>query len=119
MKLMSGLVVVQPKSWVAYWQIWRSMCNCCVLPIKPQVAAQSDQHLLVKKQQTDPASSTIIELDEEQRMQSLHECQAGLKLMRRPYNMPNNYASSNSNTVKSFQSQFPVLIANYFSAINH
>ena len=32
-----------------------------------QVAAQSDQHLLVKKRQTDPASSTILELEEEQK----------------------------------------------------
>ncbi|CAG2159528.1 unnamed protein product [Oppiella nova] len=31
-----------------------------------QVAAQSDQHLLVKKLQTDPASSTIVALEEEQ-----------------------------------------------------
>ncbi len=30
-----------------------------------QVAAQSDQHLLVKKRRLDPASSTILELEED------------------------------------------------------
>lgn len=45
-----------------------------------QVAAQSDQHLLVKKQQTDPASSTIIELDEEQRILELARMSGGVEI---------------------------------------
>lgn len=45
-----------------------------------QVAAQSDQHLLVKKQQTDPASSTIISLDEDQRIQELARMSGGLEI---------------------------------------
>lgn len=45
-----------------------------------QVAAQSDQHLLVKKQQTDPASSTIIELDEEQRVFELARMSGGVEI---------------------------------------
>ena len=45
-----------------------------------QVAAQSDQHLLVKKQQTDPASSTIIELDEEQRILELARMSGGMEI---------------------------------------
>jgi hypothetical protein len=36
-----------------------------------QVAAQSDQHLLVKKRQTDPASSTILSLEEDERINEL------------------------------------------------
>ncbi|MFU8926887.1 DNA repair protein RecN [Acinetobacter puyangensis] len=45
-----------------------------------QVAAQSDQHLLVKKQQTDPASSTIITLNEEQRIQELARMSGGVEI---------------------------------------
>ncbi|KOR15346.1 DNA strand exchange inhibitor protein [Acinetobacter sp. C15] len=45
-----------------------------------QVAAQSDQHLLVKKQQTDPASSTIIELDEQQRVLELARMSGGVEI---------------------------------------
>lgn len=45
-----------------------------------QVAAQSDQHLLVKKLQTDPASSTIIELEEEQRVQELARMTGGVEI---------------------------------------
>ncbi|WP_234856788.1 DNA repair protein RecN [Acinetobacter junii] len=45
-----------------------------------QVAAQSDQHLLVKKQQTDPASSTIIELDEKQRILELARMSGGVEI---------------------------------------
>ena len=45
-----------------------------------QVAAQSDQHLLVKKQQTDPASSTIIELDEAQRILELARMSGGVEI---------------------------------------
>ena len=45
-----------------------------------QVAAQSDQHLLVKKQQTDPASSTIVELDEEQRIFELARMSGGVEI---------------------------------------
>ncbi len=44
-----------------------------------QVAAQSDQHLLVKKQQTDPAS-TIIELDEQQRVLELARMSGGVEI---------------------------------------
>ena len=47
---------------------------------QPQVAAQSDQHLLVKKQQTDPASSTIIELNEEQRVLELARMSGGVEI---------------------------------------
>ncbi|RKG32341.1 DNA repair protein RecN [Acinetobacter guerrae] len=47
---------------------------------QPQVAAQSDQHLLVKKQQTDPASSTIIELDEQQRVLELARMSGGVEI---------------------------------------
>ena len=47
---------------------------------QPQVAAQSDQHLLVKKQQTDPASSTIIELDEPQRVLELARMSGGVEI---------------------------------------
>jgi hypothetical protein len=104
MKLMSGSVVVQPKSWVAYWQIWRSMCNCCVLPIKPQVAAQSDQHLLVKKQQTDPPAVPLLSLMKNNGFLSLHECQAGLKLMKHLQHAK-QLRQLKFNTVKSFQSQ--------------
>ncbi len=45
-----------------------------------QVAGQSDQHLLVKKLQTDPASSTIIQLDEEQRILELARMTGGVEL---------------------------------------
>ena len=45
-----------------------------------QVAAQSDQHLLVKKQQTDPASSTIFELDEDGRIQELARMTGGVEI---------------------------------------
>ncbi|MFW1857103.1 DNA repair protein RecN [Acinetobacter defluvii] len=45
-----------------------------------QVAAQSDQHLLVKKLQTDPASSTIIELEEEQRILELARMTGGVEI---------------------------------------
>lgn len=45
-----------------------------------QVAAQSDQHLLVKKLQTDPASSTIVELDEEQKIQELARMTGGIEI---------------------------------------
>ncbi len=45
-----------------------------------QVAAQSDQHLLVKKLQTDPASSTIIELDEDERIQELARMAGGVEI---------------------------------------
>lgn len=47
---------------------------------QPQVAAQSDQHLLVKKQQTDPASSTIVHLDEEQRILELARMSGGVEI---------------------------------------
>ena len=45
-----------------------------------QVAAQSDQHLLVKKLQTDPASSTILDLAEEQRIQELARMTGGVEI---------------------------------------
>ena len=45
-----------------------------------QVAAQSDQHLLVKKRQTDPASSTILSLQEEQRIQELARMTGGVEI---------------------------------------
>lgn len=45
-----------------------------------QVAAQSDQHLLVKKQQTDPASSTIVELDENQIIFELARMSGGVEI---------------------------------------
>ena len=45
-----------------------------------QVAAQSDQHLLVKKLQTDPASSTIFELNEDQRIQELARMTGGVEI---------------------------------------
>ena len=45
-----------------------------------QVAAQSDQHLLVKKRQTDPASSTIISLAEEQRIDELARMTGGMEI---------------------------------------
>lgn len=45
-----------------------------------QVAAQSDQHLLVKKQQTDPASSTIIELEEDARILELARMTGGVEI---------------------------------------
>lgn len=45
-----------------------------------QVAAQSDQHLLVKKLQTDPASSTIIELEEEQLVLELARMTGGVEI---------------------------------------
>ncbi|WP_445114818.1 DNA repair protein RecN [Acinetobacter sp. WZC-1] len=45
-----------------------------------QVAAQSDQHLLAHKLQTDPASSTIIELEEEQRILELARMTGGVEI---------------------------------------
>lgn len=45
-----------------------------------QVAAQSDQHLLVEKQQTTPASSTIYTLSEEQRIQELARMTGGIEI---------------------------------------
>ena len=45
-----------------------------------QVAAQSDQHLLVKKRQTDPASSTIIDLEEDDRVLELARMTGGIEL---------------------------------------
>ena len=45
-----------------------------------QVAAQSDQHLLVKKLQTDPASSTILELEEDQRILELARMTGGVEI---------------------------------------
>nr|WP_174506838.1 DNA repair protein RecN [Acinetobacter sp. Marseille-Q1620] len=45
-----------------------------------QVAAQSDQHLLVKKLQTDPASSTIVELEEDQRILELARMTGGVEI---------------------------------------
>lgn len=45
-----------------------------------QVAAQSDQHLLVKKQQTDPASSTILNLKEDERIQELARMTGGVEI---------------------------------------
>ncbi|GAA5558318.1 DNA repair protein RecN [Acinetobacter schindleri] len=45
-----------------------------------QVAAQSDQHLLVKKQQTDPASSTILGLEEDERIQELARMTGGVEI---------------------------------------
>lgn len=45
-----------------------------------QVAAQSDQHLLVKKCQTDPASSTIVELEEDARILELARMTGGVEI---------------------------------------
>ena len=45
-----------------------------------QVAAQSDQHLLVKKCQTDPASSTIINLEESEIVQELARMTGGVEI---------------------------------------
>ncbi len=45
-----------------------------------QVAAQADQHLLVQKRQTDPASSTIYELDEDLRIQELARMTGGVEI---------------------------------------
>ncbi|HEO1803377.1 DNA repair protein RecN [Acinetobacter baumannii] len=45
-----------------------------------QVAAQSDQHLLVKKQQTDPASSTIVQLDENHIISELARMSGGVEI---------------------------------------
>lgn len=45
-----------------------------------QVAAQSDQHLLVQKRQTDPASSIIFELDEAQRIDELARMTGGVEI---------------------------------------
>lgn len=45
-----------------------------------QVAAQSDRHLLVQKQQTDPASSTIFELDEQARILELARMTGGIEI---------------------------------------
>ena len=45
-----------------------------------QVAAQSDQHLLVKKRQTDPASSTILSLEEDERINELARMTGGVEI---------------------------------------
>lgn len=45
-----------------------------------QVAAQSDHHLLVKKQQTDPASSIIINLEENNIIQELARMTGGMEI---------------------------------------
>ena len=45
-----------------------------------QVAAQSDQHLLVKKLQTDPASSTILQLEEDERIDELARMTGGIEI---------------------------------------
>lgn len=45
-----------------------------------QVAAQSDQHLLAQKLQTDPASSTIVELEEQQRILELARMTGGVEI---------------------------------------
>ncbi|WP_299155152.1 DNA repair protein RecN [uncultured Acinetobacter sp.] len=45
-----------------------------------QVAAQSDQHLLVKKRQTNPASSTIIDLKEDDIIQELARMTGGVEI---------------------------------------
>ena len=45
-----------------------------------QVAAQSDQHLLVKKLQTDPASSTIFALEEQGRIDELARMTGGVEI---------------------------------------
>ncbi|MEG1092829.1 MAG: DNA repair protein RecN, partial [Acinetobacter sp.] len=45
-----------------------------------QVAAQSDQHLLVKKRQTDPASSTILSLEENERIDELARMTGGVEI---------------------------------------
>lgn len=45
-----------------------------------QVAAQSDQHLLAKKQQTDPASSTILSLQEDARIDELARMTGGVEI---------------------------------------
>lgn len=45
-----------------------------------QVAAQSDHHLLVQKQQTDPASSRIFPLTEEQRIQEIARMTGGIEI---------------------------------------
>lgn len=47
---------------------------------QPQVAAQSDEHLLVQKKQTDPASSTIYSLNEEQRIHELARMSGGVEI---------------------------------------
>lgn len=44
------------------------------------MAAQSDQHLLVKKQQTDPASSTILSLQEDARIDELARMTGGVEI---------------------------------------
>ncbi len=45
-----------------------------------QVAAQSDQHLLAKKRQSDPASSSILELEEDERIQELARMTGGVEI---------------------------------------
>ncbi len=45
-----------------------------------QVAAQSDQHLLVKKRQTAPASSTILDLEEDDRVLELARMTGGIEI---------------------------------------
>lgn len=45
-----------------------------------QVAAQSDHHLLAQKQQTSPASSTVIILNEQDRIQELARMTGGIEI---------------------------------------
>lgn len=45
-----------------------------------QVAAQSDQHLLVQKRQTDPASSQIVSLDEDARILEIARMSGGVEI---------------------------------------
>lgn len=47
---------------------------------QPQVAAQADQHLLVEKQQTEQASSTIYQLSTEQRVYELARMSGGVEI---------------------------------------
>ena len=56
------------------------MYNYSVSPIKAQVAAQSDQHLLVKNNKQIQPSSTIIELNEEQRILELARMSGGVEI---------------------------------------
>ena len=55
-------------------------CSTFMYYSKHQVAAQSDQHLLVKKQQPDPASSTIVQLDENQIISELARMSGGVEI---------------------------------------
>lgn len=47
---------------------------------QPQVAAQADHHLLVEKQQTEQASSTIYELNKDQRVYELARMSGGVEI---------------------------------------